>query len=186
MGLNTQFYSNDSIEVVIVIPAYNESEALPLIVKELSLNLSERNAILILDDSPSQVHAETQSAIKAAIINSKCPVLFSHNSGKSGRGAAVRRGVQFSITNFPNLKYVIKCDADESHQVTDIIKLKKSDIISDLLVGSRYHKESIIIGWPKSRRMFPKFLNVVIPFMLKVPMKDITNGLEPNSVTRAY
>jgi dolichol-phosphate mannosyltransferase len=177
MGLNTQFYSNDSIEVVIVIPAYNESEALPLIIKELSLFLSEKDAILILDDSPTQVHAETQSAVKAVIINSKCPVLFSHNNGKSGRGAAVRRGMQFSITNFPNLKYVIECDADGSHQVTDIIKLKNSDIICDLLVGSRYHKESRIIGWPKSRRMFSKILNVVIPFMLKVPMKDITNGL---------
>ena len=177
MGVNTQLYSTDSIEVVVAIPAYNESETLPIIVKELSLFLSEKDAILILDDSPFQVHAETQSAVTAAAKNSRCPVFFLHNNGKSGRGAAVRRGMQLSVERFPKMKYFIECDADGSHQVTDIIKLKNSGIICDLLVGSRYLRESRIIGWPIPRRVFSKILNFVIPFVLNVPIKDITNGL---------
>jgi len=130
-----------------------------------------------LDDSPSQVHAETQSAVTSAVDNSKCLVIFSHNNGKSGRGAAVRRGMQLSVERFPKMKYFIECDADGSHQVTDIIKLKNSGIICDLLVGSRYLRESRIIGWPIPRRVFSKILNFVIPFVLNVPIKDITNGL---------
>ena len=165
MGVNTHLYSTDSIEVVVAIPAYNESETLPIIVKELSLFLSEKDAILILDDSPFQVHAETQSAVTTATKNSRCMVFFLHNNGKSGRGAAVRRGMQLSVERFPKMKYFIECDADGSHQVTDIIKLKNSGIICDLLVGSRYLRESRII------------LNFVIPFVLNVPIKDITNGL---------
>jgi len=177
MGVNTQLYSNDSIEVVVAIPAYNESETLPIIVKELSRFLSEKDAILILDDSPFQIHTKTQSAVTAAVNNSKCLVFFSHHNGKSGRGAAVRRGMKLSIEKFPKLKYFVECDADGSHQVVDIVKLKSSEIICDLLVGSRYIKESSIIGWPITRRVFSKILNSVIPFMLNVPIKDITNGL---------
>ena len=177
MGVKTQLYSTDSIEVVIAIPAYNERETLPIIVKELSLFLSKKDAILIMDDSPSQVHAETKSAVTAAAKNLKCLVFFLHNNGKSGRGAAVRRAMKISVENFPNMKYFIECDADGSHQVADIIKLKSSEIVCDLLVGSRYLVESKIIGWTLQRRVFSKILNSVIPFLLKVPVKDITNGL---------
>jgi dolichol-phosphate mannosyltransferase len=85
--------------------------------------------------------------------------------------------MELSIEKFPNLKYFIECDADGSHQVADIVKLKSSEIVCDLLVGSRYIKESSIIGWPIPRRVFSKILNSIIPFMLNVPLKDITNGL---------
>jgi dolichol-phosphate mannosyltransferase len=177
MALNTGLYLDNCIEVVVAIPAYNESATLPIIVKELSLSLSEKDAILILDDSTFQIHTETQSAVASAVNNPKCLVFFSHHNGKSGRGAAVRRGMALSIEKFPKLKYFIECDADGSHQVVDIAKLKSSDIVCDLLVGSRYIKESRIIGWSISRRVFSKILNSIIPFMLNVPLKDITNGL---------
>ena len=177
MGVNTKLYSNDLIEIVVAIPAYNERETLPIVVTELSLFLSEKDAILILDDSPFQIHAETQSAVTAAVKSSRCLVYFSHNNGKSGRGAAVRRGMKLSVEKFPKMKYFIECDADGSHQVADIIKLKSSEIVCDLLVGSRYLRESRIIGWSIPRRVFSKILNSVIPFLLKVPIKDITNGL---------
>ena len=177
MGVNTQLSSNDSIEVIVAIPAYNERETLPIIVKELSLSLSEKDAILILDDSPFQIHAEIQSAVTIAAKNSRCVVFLLHNNGKSGRGAAVRRGMKLSVESFPKMKYFIECDADGSHQVKDIIKLKSSEIVCDLLVGSRYLRESRIIGWPISRRVFSKILNSAIPFVLNVPIKDITNGL---------
>ena len=170
MEVSTQLYSTDSVEVVVAIPAYNERETLPIIVKELSLFLSEKDAILILDDSSFQVHAETQSAVTTAAKNSRCLVFFLHNNGKSGRGAAVRRGMQLSVERFPKMKYFIECDADGSHQASDIIKLKSSEIICDLLVGSRYLKESRIIGWPILRRVFSKILNFVIPFVLNVPI----------------
>ena len=49
MEVSTQLYSTDSVEVVVAIPAYNERETLPIIVKELSLFLSEKDAILILN-----------------------------------------------------------------------------------------------------------------------------------------
>jgi dolichol-phosphate mannosyltransferase len=177
MGVNTQLSSNSSIEVIVAIPAYNERETLPIIVKELSLFLSEKDVILILDDSPLQIHTEIQSAVTIAAKNSKCVVFFLHNSGKSGRGAAVRRGMKLSVERFPKMKYFIECDADGSHQVADIIKLKNSKIVCDMLVGSRYLRESRIIGWSKSRRVFSRILNSVIPFVLNIPIKDITNGL---------
>ena len=130
-----------------------------------------------MDDSPFQIHAEIQSAVTIAAKNSRCVVFLLHNNSKSGRGAAVRRGMKLSVESFPKMKYFIECDADGSHQVKYIIKLKSSEIVCDLLVGSRYLRESRIIGWPISRRVFSKILNSAIPFVLNVPIKDITNGL---------
>lgn len=177
MGVNTQLYSNDSIEVVVAIPAYTESATLPIIVKELSLFLSEKDAILMLDNCPFQVQAETQSAVTSAVKNSKYLVIFSHSNDKSGRGAAVQRGMKLSIEEFPKLKYFVECGADGSHRVSDIVKIKNSEIICDLLVDSRYLKKNRIIDWPLARRVFSKILNSVISFMPNVQIKDITNDL---------
>jgi dolichol-phosphate mannosyltransferase len=96
---------------------------------------------------------------------------------KLGRGAAVRRGMLSCQKYFPNLEYFIECDADGSHQVSDIIKLKDYPSKVDLVIGSRYLPTSQIIGWSVQRKIFSRLLNFVIPRLLRVSIKDITNGL---------
>lgn len=165
------------IEVVIAIPSYNESASLPFLIKALSPFMSAKDAVLILDDSSNEVFSATKLAVTAAFKNSEGSIIFSHSSGKSGRGAAVRRGMKFSLERYSKLKYFIECDADGSHRVEDILKLKDSQSNCDLLIGSRYLNQSEINGWPIQRKIFSKILNVVIPFVLRIPIRDITNGL---------
>lgn len=167
----------NSIKCVFAIPSYNEVTSLPILIKELSLVLNSEDAVLILDDSPPDNQGKIQSLVTNSFSDSKGMLLFLNSDKKLGRGLAVRRGMQFCKKDFLNFKYFIECDADGSHQVLDIIKLRDHGSKADLLIGSRYLKESQIIGWSLQRRIFSRLLNFIIPRLLKIPVKDITNGL---------
>ena len=167
----------NSVKFVIAIPSYNEIAALPILIKKLSLSLNPDDAVLILDDSSIDNKIKIQSLTREVFIGSKGILLFSNSDEKLGRGSAVRRGMQFCKKHFPNLQYFIECDADGSHQVSDVIKLRNHQSKIDLVIGSRYLPKSQIIGWPVQRRIFSRLLNFIIPKMLGIPVKDITNGL---------
>jgi dolichol-phosphate mannosyltransferase len=167
----------NSVRFVIAIPCYNEIIALPILIKELSSGLNSYDAVLILDDSPIENRNKIQSLTTEVFSESKGLLLFLNSDKKLGRGSAVRRGMQSCKKHFPNLQYFIECDADGSHQVTDIIKIRDHQSKADLIIGSRYLPKSQIIGWPMQRRIFSRLLNFIIPKVLRIPVKDITNGL---------
>ncbi len=165
------------ITCVIAIPSYNENQALPILVSQLSKALNSSDALFIIDDSDTCMFDEIKDLCTDAMKESKGFLIFNNHKGKSGRGAAIRRGMQISVQQFPNLRYFIECDADGSHRIEDILFLKDSSDSSDLYIGSRYLKGSQIKGWPMSRRAFSRILNIVIPRMLNIDVHDITNGL---------
>ena len=167
----------NSVKNVIAIPSYNEVTALPILIKKLSINLNSDDAVLILDDSSMNNKVKIHALTTQAFGNSKGILLFSNSYEKLGRGSAVRRGMQFCKKHFPNLQYFIECDADGSHQVSDIIKLRDHHGKIDLLIGSRYLPKSQIIGWSMQRRILSRLLNFSVPKILRIPVKDVTNGL---------
>lgn len=171
------------IQVVITIASYNESISLPVLVEALSPALTPTDAVLIVDDSSDEVFVAIKQSVEDAFKNSKGVLIFSHNSKKTGRGAAIRRAMKLSFEQCSQLKYFIECDADGSHRVDDILRLRNSNCDSDLLIGSRYLKDSEIKGWTMQRKIFSKILNIVIPFILRIPIKDITNGLRRYSAS---
>jgi dolichol-phosphate mannosyltransferase len=171
-----------NITVVILMPSYNETLALPALLQDLNPRLALTDAVLIVDDSAEQVFAEIQQNSLNAMAGSAGSIYFSNESGKSGRGAAVRRGMHIATDSFINLSKIMECDADGSHQPADIITIKNNLTTCDLLVGSRYLETSKIQGWPTSRRLFSYLLNFSIPRALGIPIHDITNGLRRYSL----
>ncbi len=168
---------NAVVSSVIIIPSYNEILALPELLRELKLGLSHKDAVIVMDDSPKGTTLEVESNCREAIRDSDFDFRFYNSELKSGRGAAVRRGMSIALAEFPNATSILECDADGSHRPEDILKIKNSSSQADLIVGSRYLKSSKIEGWPVSRRIFSWTLNKTIPRLAKVNLKDITNGL---------
>jgi len=167
---------------VVVIPSYGEEFTLPLLLKSLAPRLDQDSVIIVADDSIPEVRDRLVPACKDAMTNSFGTLIFSFSEDKSGRGAAVRRGMKLAKEKFPDLVYIVECDADGSHRSEDILFLLNNLIVCDLLVGSRYLETSEIIGWPIRRRVFSKILNVLIPFLLQLHLKDVTNGLRRYSI----
>ncbi len=144
---------------------------------QLQKNLLKSDAVMIMDDSPKPICNEIDRLCSHAMNSSPASYYFVNHQGKSGRGSAIRRGMENALNLFPNLEYMVECDADGSHRPEDILRIKNSDDQSDMLVGSRYLPSSKIVGWPLSRRIFSRILNFAIPKILDVPLADITNGL---------
>jgi dolichol-phosphate mannosyltransferase len=166
---------------LIVIASYNELEALPVLISKISPGLNENQLVLIADDSPIEIREELIKRCKQEFKSTTSTLDFSFASNKGGRGAAIYRGIKFAQETYGNFDTYIECDSDGSHRPEDILKIMNSETNVDLLIGSRYLSESKIIGWPLSRIIFSKLLNLSIPKLLKIPCKDITNGLRQYS-----
>ena len=173
---------NPDVTCAIVIPSYNETLALPEMLIELEVGLTAADAVIIMDDSPGPIATEINIACGQVFTKSSANYFFINHEGKSGRGSAVRRGMDQARAIFPSLRFVIECDADGSHRPIDILRVKHSEIEADLLVGSRYLTDSKIQGWPISRKIFSRALNFIIPRLLQIELRDITNGLRRYSI----
>ena len=161
----------------IIIPSYNEQEALPSLLRKLALGLSEKDCIIIVDDSDPKASKIINRLCLETLESASCHFSFLANGSKGGRGAAVRKGMILADKTFPNLQFLLECDADESHRTEDILTILRLATNSDLVIGSRYMKESAIHGWPISRRIFSFVLNKTVPRIVGIKITDITNGL---------
>ena len=168
---------SDLITSAIIIPSYNETLALPALLRDLKHGLSRNDVVIVMDDSSDEIARVVRRECLAAIEGAEFEYKYISSGYKSGRGAAVRRGMSIALSSYPKIDKILECDADGSHQASDILKIKDSCSKSDLLVGSRYLPTSEIIGWPLSRRIFSWILNKSIPRLTGIRIRDITNGL---------
>ena len=69
-------------------------------------------------------------------------------------------------------------DADLSHDTNEIINNVNFFLNekADLLISSRYLKNSKIVNWPIKRKILSFFANNLAQYILKVPVSDYTNG----------
>lgn len=154
--------------ISIIIPTYNEKDNIKNLIHAINLKL-DIEKILIIDDSISKVIAEEVKNFKN--------VEYIFRGKKLGRGSAVLDGLKYSLQNYKN-EIFIEMDADFSHDPKELIKnltlfnLNKCD----LLIASRYLKESTIVNWPYSRKILSFLANKLAKLLLKVPVTDYTNG----------
>ncbi len=156
------------MELNIVIPTFNEKNNIGVLLEKI-FKLSNEVKIIIVDDSPDQDIKEITDHYKN--------VQYIHRAKKSGRGSAVITGMKYALEKF-NCKYLIEMDADLSHEPNEIIKNLNFFLSEniDLLISSRYLKQSKIINWPVQRKLLSFLANNLAKNILKVPISDYTNG----------
>lgn len=162
---------------VVVIPAYLESDALPILIAELVQQISDTDLIVVVDDSPKEIVNETAARCRTAAGNRSTQIHFESSGERTGRGGAVRRGFQFAYETWTSVRWFVECDADGSHRSVDITQTLENPGATDLLIGSRYLPQSKIVGWSVSRRLQSRMLNIAIPRILGLNIHDVTNGL---------
>jgi len=161
------------MNIGIIIPTYNENENILDLIKKIDQNLSSKNInykIFIVDDSK-------KSTISNIIKPYENKLRYHHRGKKLGRGSAVILGMNYILeTEFTDL--IIEMDADFSHDPSELVQKIKifSQNQLDLLIASRYLKNSKIVGWPISRKILSFASNKLTKFLLTVPVSDYTNG----------
>ena len=156
------------MSIGIVIPCYKESENISKLINKINTNLKEVY-LYIIDDSPDNQIEE--------LIKDFDNVNYFKREKKLGRGSAVLFGIK-KILEKKNISTVIEMDADLSHDPFELKENLKffNKNQSDLLISSRYLKNSKIINWSIQRLVFSYLSNKLAKFLLKVPVTDYTNG----------
>ncbi len=154
----------------IIIPAYNEFENINLILKEIYKNNFEDIRVVIVDDSKENFENK--------ILFEKHRFVYLHRGKKLGRGSAVLFGIKYMLTLHNDIDFFVEMDSDMSHNPNELVRnisyFKDNDL--DLLIASRYKKNSKIINWPIRRKILSFLSNKLTKYTLKIPITDYTNG----------
>src|SRR3990170_283018 len=117
-----------SKEIIIIIPAYNEENNIPPLIKEIQNKVSGAG-IFVIDDGSTDRTARV--AEKAGALVVKLPF-------NMGYGAALQTGFKYALMK--RYQYVVQMDADGQHDPGSIKALldeiRKEDV--DVVIGSRF------------------------------------------------
>jgi glycosyltransferase involved in cell wall biosynthesis len=143
--------------VSIIVPAFNEADAVGLLVTELR-SADPWHEIIVIDDGSSDATAEQAAAAGARVIR--------HPYNK-GNGAAVKTGIRNATG-----EYVLIVDGDGQHRPGDARRLAARLGDYDLVVGAR----SIDTQATHARRYGNSALNWLASYLTGRDIPDLTSG----------
>ena len=157
---------------LIIIPTYNESENIELIISKILL-LNDSNDILVVDDNSPDGTSNIVSDLKKENIDR---IFLIVRDTKLGLGSAYKEGFKWALNK--NYSYIFEMDADLSHNPSEIVNLKEILIKrdSDVAIGSRYLEGVSVVNWPLSRIFLSYFANIYVRIITGMPVKDATSG----------
>lgn len=157
---------------LIIIPTYNESENIELIINKILL-LNDTNDILVVDDNSPDGTSKIVSDLKKENIDR---IFLIVRDNKLGLGSAYKEGFNWALNK--NYSYIFEMDADLSHDPEEIVNLKELLINSDsdVAIGSRYLDGVSVVNWPLSRIFLSYFANIYVRIITGMPIKDATSG----------
>lgn len=156
-----------SNKILFVIPAYNESENIEKVLKEIRKDVNYADILVINDCSKDN----TEEIVKRN--NVKCIT----NIFNMRYAMAVQTGIKYAYEN--NYDYVIQFDADGQHIAKEAEKIynhmKKTNC--DIVIGSRYLKD---MGYPCPlfRRIGTKVFEILIKLFCKKKIADPLSGFQ--------
>lgn len=162
--------------IAIIIPSYNESTNIAILVKKIALSLP-RAYILIIDDSNPEENKKLQASLKQSSreISGRAKIISRFK--KLGRGSAVLLGFKEMLGN-KSIQYFFEMDADLAHDPQDFAKFLDTfqATNADIVIGSRYLSNSQITEWPLWRLVLSRLINFSINLWLDLKLSDYTNG----------
>jgi dolichol-phosphate mannosyltransferase len=159
---NSPLVSNPDLSVII--PAYNEAEAIILLVKEISLILNGkiRHEIIIVDDGSMD---ETSNVLIQLMHDPGLQLRLLQHAANYGQSAAIFTGIQSS-----RAPWVVTLDGDGQNDPNDIFKLL------DKLNVAQDPELKLICGYRKKRHdnLIRRFSSIVANAVRSKILQDST------------
>lgn len=149
--------------VSVIIPAFNEEQAVGKVVAEVQALLNQHQIeceILVVDDGSTDNTAQAANAAGARIAR--------HRSNR-GYGAALKTGIAAAAHDV-----IVITDADGTYPCRYIPELLEQLNDADMVVGARIGK-NVHIPW--IRRPAKKVLNKLANYITNVDIPDLNSGL---------
>ena len=152
----------------IILPTYNESDNLPLIVYLINETLSPYASsftfeIVVVDDNSPDGTTAIAHSLSASYASPYCSIKVQPRAGKLGLGSAYLHGLKFATGS-----YIILMDADLSHHprhIPEMISAMKTTGC-DVVTGSRYRGGGGVCGWDVKRKLTSVGANYLAGFAL--------------------
>lgn len=157
------------MDVLVVVPTYNERENLSALVS----SVLERNdyRLLVVDDGSPDGTGELADDL-AARWPGRLRVL--HRTGQRGLGRSYVEAFGQAVAEPVDL--VCQMDADLSHDPAHLPALVAAARDHDLVLGSRYLHGISVVNWPLQRIALSTTANAYIRAVTRLPVRDCTSG----------
>jgi glycosyltransferase involved in cell wall biosynthesis len=155
----------DGKRVLIVLPAWNEHEGLPSVLREIQSKVPGADTLVVDDgssDSTAKVAAEAGSVVARLPYN-------------LGVGGAMRLGYRYAYEN--DYDVAIQVDADGQHDPGYVPALLRALDSADLVIGARFAGEgSYSVAGPRKWAM--GLLSTVLSRIAGTKLTDTTSGFK--------
>jgi len=175
MQSNERLQEN-SAQISIIIPTYNESQNILQILRSIKDNLPKNlitQAIVVDDNSPDGTGKLVEEYLKNIKKMADYTIEIIHRKAKDGLGSAILKGIQQAKGDT-----IVVMDSDFSHPPQIIPKLIESikKYQYDIAVASRYIKGGKIQGWSLKRKTMSKFATLIAKKGLGIDTRDPMSG----------
>ena len=158
-----------------VLPAYNESLALPLLLEEyceLSPQLSEPLRVVVVDDGSTDSTVQT-----AQTFSERLKLVILEHKVNRGLGAAFLTGFSYVAQAGKTSDSVVTMDADNTHSPRYIPEMLASLNNSDIVIASRYASGGKETGVPFLRSLLSHGASLLYSRLIGIPqVRDYTCG----------
>lgn len=154
----------DQRRVLIVVPAWNEQEALPGTIADIR-SCAPQVDFLVVDDGSTDRTAEVARAAGAAV----CSLPFN-----LGVGGAMRTGYRYGLRH--GYDVVVQLDADGQHDARYLPELLAGLDDADLVIGARFAGEGEKYRVSAARGVAMRLLATTLSRMAGARLTDVTSG----------
>lgn len=154
-------------KVLVIMPAHNEAQNLPQVLRELRAVFPEAD-VVVIDDYSSDETAAVAASLGAQVIGLPCNL---------GYGGAVQTGFRYAVER--GYDYAVMLDADGQHDPTYVPGLLAPVLAgeADVAVGSRFlGSVEYKVGWAK--RLGMRIFAGIVAHFSKRPVTDPTSGFQ--------
>lgn len=152
---------------VVIIPACNEEQALPLLLDEVHAALPETD-VLVVDDGSGDQTADAARRCGARVLRLPCNL---------GVGGAVQAGLRYADRE--GYRWAVRIDADGQHPPDQIMRLFEvmTQTGADLVIGSRHlgdnsYKNTLL------RSIGCRYLSAFLSVICRQRVTDPTSGFQ--------
>lgn len=160
----------EPIELSIVIPVYNEGEAVAPVLVALSIAVQTAHEILVVYDFDADTTVPVIARLAAEI-----PGLRGLRNDL-GRGVlnAMRAGI--AATNGELIVISMADGSDEAERIDQMVALARAG--ADLVAASRYMRGGRQVGGPLVKRTLSRVAGLTLHWFAGVPVHDATNNFK--------
>jgi len=160
-----------TIEISILVPTLNEEKNIKKVFKLISIaliSIKKKYEIIFVDDASTDKTCKNINLLRKKNKN----IHLVNSPKKKGLGNAINIGI-----NKSKGKYILCLDCDCAISHKELTKIIENRSKNRVVIGSRYLKNSKIVGCSRIKIFLSKAVNKFISYVHKISANDLTQSL---------